>query len=203
MAESIGSALKQSAPWRRGIAWWLVLVEGIIIVGIGLFLIIAPDSALSTVRGILGGFLVFNSVLGLLSGLRGEHQASRVTQYRLARGGIGLLAGLMVVLQPIFDYVDAEAARTILGVGLLLWGALGLLAIFTTFRETGMSWSALILSGIAILFAVLIFTNDSDDHSFVRPLGVIALIIGGILLAYSYLLRQSSLHGDSDVSMPL
>lgn len=193
MTEQFADALRSGAPWRRGISWVLVLIEGAIILGIGLFLVFKPGAAQNTIRGLVGGFLVFNSVLGLLSGLRGEASQSPMAPYRLVRGGIGLVVGLIVVLQPVFEYVDANASRTILGVGLILWGAFGLLATFATLRDEGMRWSNVILSGIAIAFAIMIFATDKNDHSFVRPIGVVALLIGAILLVYGYVLRQNSL----------
>jgi uncharacterized membrane protein HdeD (DUF308 family) len=203
MTDGIGSTLRRSAPWRRGVSWTLVLIEGLIVIGIGLFLIFKPDAALSSIRGLTGGFLIFNSVLELWSGLRSETSSSPRTPYRLVRGGIGLVVGLIVVLQPVFEYVDANAARTILGVGLALWGAFGLLEAFATPNDAGVRWSTVIMSGLAIAFAVMIFATDLDDHPFVRPVGVIALIVGAILLGYSYVLQQKSTQAGGGDALPI
>ena len=190
MSSRIDEALRQGTPWHRGIPWWLVLLEGLLVLGIGLFLAFQPDAARSTIRGLIGAFLIFNSVLAIASGLRPATRQLPMAPYRLLRGGIGLFAGLMVVLQPVFDYVDAEAARTILAVGLTLWGVIGLYAAFATHAEGGFRWNAIILSGLSILFAIMLFRTSASDNPFVAPVGIAAIIIGAILLAYAYVLYR-------------
>jgi uncharacterized membrane protein HdeD (DUF308 family) len=192
VADRIGAALKRHAPWRPGISWMLVLIEGAIVFAIGLIFVFKPGAALSTVRGLTGAFLLFNSLLGLWSGLRGPYADAPEARFRLARAGIALIVGVIVVLQPVFEYIDANAARTILGVGLLLWGALGLLSAFAGTRVSGRSWGAVIVNVLAIAFAIMIFATDLDDHPLVRPVGIIALVAGCILLAYGYLLRRDA-----------
>lgn len=191
MTSRFDGVVRQGLPWRRGIPWWLVLVEGIIVLAIGLFLTVQPDAARSTVRGLIGAFLIFTSVLGIASGLRPATRNLPMAPFRLLRGGIGLLTGLVVVLQPIFDYVDADAARTILAVGLTLWGLIGLYAAFATHDEGGFRWNTVILSGLSIAFAIMLFRTSASDNPFVRPVGIVAIIIGAILLAYAYVLFRS------------
>lgn len=191
MTSRFDGVVRQGLPWRRGIPWWLVLVEGIIVLAIGLFLTVQPDAARSTVRGLIGAFLIFTSVLGIASGLRPANRNLPMAPFRLLRGGIGLLTGLVVVLQPIFDYVDADAARTILAVGLTLWGLIGLYAAFATHDEGGFRWNTVILSGLSIAFAIMLFRTSASDNPFVRPVGIVAIIIGAILLAYAYVLFRS------------
>ncbi len=161
-------------------------------IAIGLFLTVQPDAARSTMRGLIGAFLIFSSVLAIFSELRPATRNLPMAPYRLLRGGVGLLTGLVVVLQPVFDYVDADAARTILAVGLALWGLIGLYAAFATHDEGGLRWNTVILSGVSIAFAVMLFGTSAGDNPFVRPVGIVAMIIGAILLAYAYVLHRSS-----------
>jgi uncharacterized membrane protein HdeD (DUF308 family) len=202
MSSRMEQVVQQGLPWRRGIPWWLVLVEGILVLGIGLFLAFQPDSARSTIRGLIGLFLIFNSLLGIVSGLRPATRNQPMAPYRLLRGGIGLFAGLMVVLQPVFEYVDADATRTILAVGLTLWGLIGLYAAFATHDEGGFRWNTIVLSGLSIVFAVMLFRTSSSDNPFVEPAGYVAIIVGLILLAYAYVLYRSTTTAIPDQTAP-
>ncbi|MGH2533530.1 MAG: DUF308 domain-containing protein [Thermomicrobiales bacterium] len=137
MSNRLATTLQQGLPWRKGIPWGLVVVQGVLILGIGLFLLLRPDAARTTIRGLIGAFLIFSSVLGIGAGLRESTRNLPMSPYRLLRGGIGLIVGVLVVLQPVFDYIDDDAARTILAVGLTLWGLIGLYAAFATHDEVG------------------------------------------------------------------
>jgi uncharacterized membrane protein HdeD (DUF308 family) len=192
VSKRMEAALQQGLPWRKGIPWWLVLVEGALIIALGLYLYFQPDSARSTVRGLIGAFLIFNSVIGIAAGLRETTRNLPMSPYRLIRGGVGLLVGLIVVLQPIFTYIDADATRTILAVGLTLWGLIGLYGAFATHDEGGFRWNTVILSGLSIALAIMLFSSGDTANSLLEPIGIIAIVVGFVLIAYSYALYRNS-----------
>jgi uncharacterized membrane protein HdeD (DUF308 family) len=192
VSKRMEAALQQGLPWRKGIPWWLVLVEGALIIALGLYLYFQPDSARSTIRGLIGAFLIFNSVIGIAAGLRETTRNLPMSPYRLIRGGVGLLVGLIVVLQPIFTYIDADATRTILAVGLTLWGLIGLYGAFATHDEGGFRWNTVILSGLSIALAIMLFSSGDTANSLLEPIGIIAIVVGFVLIAYSYALYRNS-----------
>lgn len=199
MSRRMESTLQQGLPWRKGIPWWLVLVEGVLIIALGLYLVFQPDAARSTVRGLIGAFLIANSVIGIGAGLSNATRHLPMSPYRLIRGGIGLLVGLLVILQPVFKYVDADATRTILAVGLTLWGLIGLYGSFATHNEGGFRWNTIILSGLSIALAIMLFMSGDTTNSLIKPIGIIAMVVGGVLIAYSYALHRT---GQSPVAQP-
>jgi drug/metabolite transporter superfamily protein YnfA len=96
MASGARRFLGQSVPWRANIPWWVPLAEGIFALVVGVFLVFWTEESGRVILWAIGGFLLVNSVIWILSELRAE--ASRA---RLVRGGIGLIVGLLVVIQPI------------------------------------------------------------------------------------------------------
>ncbi|MGH2533531.1 MAG: DUF202 domain-containing protein [Thermomicrobiales bacterium] len=45
---------------------------------------------------------------------------------------------------------------------------------------------------MCIVFAVLLFSSGSNDNSLVEPVGIVAIIVGVILLAYAYVQYRGS-----------
>src|SRR5690349_20801374 len=119
MAEQAKATLQKGIPWRRGLAWWIVGIEGALLLAAGIYVVAAPDSARDTVRFLIGAFLLANSVGFAMAGLRPAALANPMTPYRMLAAGAGLTVGILVVVQPFSDYITDDSARVILATGLL------------------------------------------------------------------------------------
>ena len=58
---------KAALPWRKGIAWWLVLIEGMVFLGVGLYMVIATEDTSDLLGKILAATL---GVMGLAELIR-------------------------------------------------------------------------------------------------------------------------------------
>lgn len=124
MDEKAKDLVRVGAPWRRGIFWSLVVIEGLVVLGIGAYMVWAASDARDIVRQLIAVVLLINSASLAWNGLR--NRAHPTAAFQALRGGIGLAIGVIVVLENWANYLSDDAARYILGLGLLAYGALGL-----------------------------------------------------------------------------
>jgi uncharacterized membrane protein HdeD (DUF308 family) len=200
MTDRAKGMLMQTAPWRRGIGWPIIAIEALLAIGVGIYVIADPDGSKSAVRQILGAALLINGVLRIYAGFRESAQSLPAAPYRLVSGGIGLTVGLIVVLEPVSDYIDADAARVILAGGLLAFGVIGLAAAVGTRESGGLRIGAVITAAIYIVFAALFFYNVRHDNLNVKIFGYLLLIFGVLLGAYAYVLYRGAQQGDAAAS---
>ncbi|WP_374686967.1 DUF308 domain-containing protein [Promineifilum sp.] len=116
---------KSAAPWRKGIAWWVVLLEGVALLALGLAMFFAKQ----TTHHILGWIVaVALTVSGALSLYLSQKTTRRdeVRLWTMIHGGIGLAAGLLVILLLLFNSFLEGPGLTILGLGCLAYGGVGL-----------------------------------------------------------------------------
>jgi uncharacterized membrane protein HdeD (DUF308 family) len=198
MSEQAMALAQKGVPWRRGVAWWIVGIEGAILTVVGIYVVAAPDDARDIVRQIIGWFLLANAVLAIAASLRGDGPTNPITPYRMLAAGVGLTVGLLVALEPVSDYVDSDAAKVILALGLLGHGLIGLVGAFATRASGGLRRGALIGGGLNVAIALLLFYNVRKDALDPRWFGIIAIIGGVLVLGFAYMLYRD-LHSQSTV----
>jgi uncharacterized membrane protein HdeD (DUF308 family) len=202
MQEQAKSALTSSAPWRRGVAWPIVAIEGLVLLGLGIYMLADTEGARDVVLFVIGAVLLVNGALEILAAFRTPELA--ITRYRLIRGTSGVIIGGLVVLEPISDDLDKTAARFILAVGLFAYGIIGLAATVINRNENGIRIGALVASGLCIVLGILFLTGDEGDSSRVELAGVIGLVFGVLLLAYAfYLYRGKSAEATASATPPV
>lgn len=165
--------------------WWFALIQGFVALGIGLFMLLDPGSA-STLAVLLGS--IYLLVAGVMLTLRGlAARRARKGTLLLIRGLAGLVIGAVILLFGLFDLGSDETARTILAVGLIIFGAIGLFTSLFQRQGKPFSWgpllvnAALLVWGLLILFSSLNLTTVS---------GWILIIIGVVVILYTVLGRK-------------
>ncbi len=140
MADAALSALHRVAPWRQAVGWKIVLAEGAVALAIGVIILLQPDAARATFRQILGVALLLSSGLGAGAAFLAFYSVGVRMQehrFRLFGGGIGMTVGLLVILEPFSASVGGEAGRSLLAVGLLVYGLFELAAGIAGFGSRG------------------------------------------------------------------
>ena len=191
MAEQAKATLQRGVPWRRGLAWWIVGLEGVLLLAAGIYVVAAPDDAKDAVRVIIGAFLLANAVSTAMAGLRAAALSNPGMPYRMLAAGSGLTVGIICVLQPWSENITDNAARVILALGLLVYGAVGLAAAFATRATGGMRMGALVISAVMILFAIVLFYNVRNETLSMRWFGYAALAAGVLLCGYAFALFKA------------
>lgn len=176
------SIMEQITPWKADTLWWIVVAEGVLALLIGIYFIVLPTEAGGRLIQLIGGYLLVTSVIAIyeLMSHKGEPEG---TPGRWIRVGIGLIVGLVALFYPMTVTIDAAAAATILALGLLIVGIMGIYAIIRTHAVTGWRWGNMIVYTLYVLLAVMVFYNNITG-SVSRALPVLGwlLVLGGIAL---------------------
>jgi uncharacterized membrane protein HdeD (DUF308 family) len=195
MASGARRFLGQSVPWRANIPWWVPLAEGIFALAVGVFLVFWTEESGRVILWAIGGFLLVNSIIWILSGLR----AAEASRARLVRGGIGLIVGLLVVIQPFTEYMSVEAALMVLAVGLV---AIGLIGLFDTLWHRAGGWGSVIFAVLTLAVGGLLIYQMASGVSVTSWIGYIAIVLGILLVGYAFALYKRRRELPGTTSMP-
>ena len=191
MSETARDLLKRGVPWRAGIAWQLVAIEGVVILGIGIYMVVAANDARDIVRQLIAAVLLIHSAGLVLNAIR--NRAHPMAVFQALRGGAGLAVGIIVALAQWGDYLPEDAARYILGVGLITYGGIGVIeAVIAARGEPDLRVSSLVTAVVTILLGVLLLTGGAETgEGRIRVLGSVAIIAGLLLIAYAAWIRRN------------
>ncbi|MCC6312637.1 MAG: DUF308 domain-containing protein [Thermomicrobiales bacterium] len=185
MSDRAKALVKGNAPWRRDVAWQVVGVEGLALLAVGLYIVVRPDQARDVTRALIGLALLLLSLQQIANSFR--NPTHPFMPFQMLRGGIGATVGLLVALEPLVRSLTPEAARLILGAGLLVVGAIGLIGLLFTRSIEALHLESVITSTLTIAFGlVLLFGSTSG----VNMLGWVALIGGLGLVVYAFILAR-------------
>ena len=183
MGERAKSLALRSVPWREGIGWPVVAVEGIALLAIGLFMVFRAEDAADVTRTLLGLVLLVLSLQQIVAAFR--QPGHSFTPFQMLRGGIGVTIGLLVSLQPLVAAFSDDAARVVLGVGLLVVGAIGLIGLLTARNADRVRIESVVTAALTIGFGFVLLAGDGRGAPM---LGWIIAIAGLGLLVYAALL---------------
>jgi len=152
--------------------WWLVLLEGIAGLLIGILLLTEPGATLFTIVVFLGVYWLVIGVLDLVMLFVDRTQWG----WKLFSGIVGIAAGLVVVRHP--WWATALIPTT------LVWiiGIFGIVIGIATFIRAfmGGGWASAILGVISIVLGALLLTNTVESTVVLLYLVGIWAIIGGL-----------------------
>jgi uncharacterized membrane protein HdeD (DUF308 family) len=165
--------------------WWLALIQGLVALGIGLFMLLDPASATRLAVLLAAVYLVIAGVVYTVRSLsaRGGGRANLL----LIRGLAGLLAGLVILLFGAFELASPETLRVVLAIGLIIFGAIGL---FTSLLMRGgkpLAWAPVLVNAALLVWGLLIFLSTL---SLPTVSGWILVIIGVVVIVYTFLGRK-------------
>jgi len=194
------SAVDKGAPWKRGTAWWVVLTEGVVGLVVGVLLLLT-DLGTSLAIDLLGLLLLINSLLAVYQLFRGQIAPAHVALVSF-RSGAGVTTGILVLIGSwaigSTDQVT-RALAVILGVGLFIFGLVGLVSgVLQRRAGQGLPVAALIVAAGCLLVGLLLTLNGIAGYDQVKGtfkvLGLLLIVAGGALAVYGYMLktRQAS-----------
>ena len=168
------------------VPWWLVLLEGIAAVIIGIFLLTSPGIPLFALVQITGFFWLIGGIFRIVS----IFVDSSSWGWKLLGGIIGILAGLVVLQHPLWSTLLLPAVYVIiLGIqGIILGGA----SLVMAFRGGG--WGTGVLGVLSIILGVVLLLNPLFIGIAVLPfvLGAFALVGGSLAVVAAFMMRGGS-----------
>jgi hypothetical protein len=194
MAEQQSSKLTESAkaalPWRKGIPWGWVLLEGILMVAIGLFLVLAQEQARVSFGLILAAALAISGAIQLLAAWRAK-QAGSPSPIGWIRGGVGFGLGLLLLILILVNALSLQAGRVILGIGCLAYGGLGAYMLYLK-RQDGIRLPEILSSTLFLLIGLLLIIA-AFGGGLLSTITVIAsvllMLFGAFLILWALVLR--------------
>jgi len=167
------------------VKWWLVLIEGIAVLILGILFITSPGVTLATTVVFLGIYWLVDGIISIVRIF--TKSTDTHWGWLLARGILGIIAGILVLQHPLVATFMVPAVLVIvLGIDGIVIGTIGLVQAFK-----GGGWSAGILGALSILFGLILLFNVQIGV-LVLPfvLGILGLIGGIVLIVMSFKLRQ-------------
>ena len=118
----VTQAAKGAVPWRKGIAWWVVLLEGLALLALGLYVFFAKPTTAVILGWVVALSLLASGAFSFYLSLQATERTP-VRQWTLIHGAVGVAAGLLAI---VIQFVSPGAALTVLGLGCLAYGGVGL-----------------------------------------------------------------------------
>ena len=167
------------------IPWWLVLLEGIAAVVIGILLLTSPGITLFALIQVIGFFWLIGGILGIV----GIFIDSSLWGWKLVSGILGILAGIVVLQHPVWSSILIPAILVIfLGIQAIISGGAGLVLAFQ-----GGGWGRGILGVLNIILGLVLLFNPLIGVA-VLPfmLGSISFIGGLSAIVIAFKMRGGS-----------
>lgn len=181
MSETMTPSLNVT-PGTHLFPWWLVLIQGLITLILGIFLLYYPYGTLLVLVTFLGAYWFISGLFGLISLAIDRTDAG----WKLLFGILGIIAGIAILTYPLYStFVVPYIFIILVGV----WGLImGFMSLFAAFKGGG--WGAGIIGILLIIFGCLILANPVVS-TLLLPfiLGVFGIIGGIAAIIGSFMLK--------------
>jgi uncharacterized membrane protein HdeD (DUF308 family) len=161
------------------IPWWLVLIQGISALIIGIFLLTAPLATTFFLVQFLGVYWLVSGIFQIVAIFVDQ----TAWGWKLFAGILGVLAGFAVINHPLLaPFLVTNVLVIILGIQGIIVGIIGLVQAFQ-----GAGWGAGIMGGLSILFGILLLASPfAAALALPWVFGVFAVVggIAGIIAAF-------------------
>jgi uncharacterized membrane protein HdeD (DUF308 family) len=196
MAEDL---IDRGAPWSPRTSWTLVLVEGVLVVLMGLVFIFKPLGGTSTTLQLVGFVLLAGSLVTAFQLWRHEYRPD-LEVLAAFRAGSGVTVGSVVIVATFLTAVTEAVTATlavVVGVGFVVFGVVGLAGSLVRREiDAPLPLASLVLNAVLGLAGLLLLFagaagSDTVDGLF-NLLGVLLIATGLALCGYAYMLRQAA-----------
>ncbi len=189
----VADTARSALPWQKGIAWWLVLIEGIVLTALGLYMFFAQASANTIIGWIIALTLVVGGAVSLSLSLKAPDN-SPARQWTLIHGIVGLAAGGIAIVLQLLNALSLQFALTLLGIGCLAFGGVGLYMLLnkelSALRRISVLSTVLflLLGGLLLLQALGVGTLATT----LQIINMIILIGGIALIIWAFVLKNDA-----------
>ena len=162
------SATRSEPP----VPWWLILLEGISLVILGILLLSSPGMTVVVLIQFMGIYWFVSGIFKIIS----IFLDSSMWGWKLLAGIVGILAGIIVVQHPIWSPVVIGATLIIIvGIQGIVMGGV---SVYQAFKGAG--WGAGLLGILSIFFGLVLLLNPVLGAAALPwVLGILG-IVGGI-----------------------
>lgn len=155
------------------IPWWLVLIQGIAAIILGILLFVRPTYTIIILIQFLGVYWLITGIFSIVSLTWDRSQWG----WKVTSGILGILAGILIIKNPLWStlFVPATLALLLGGIGVLI----GIFQLIDAFRSSGIGVG--ILGGFNIILGFILITRPVIAGFALSWILAGVLIVGGIL----------------------
>jgi len=173
------AAATEAKQAKAGFPWWLVLIEGILAIIVGLLLLVYPVKTFVALSFFVGIWWFINGIFDIVM-IFFDHS---MWGWKLFMGIVGIIAGAFLFNEVLRGAVTLAYVTTLfIGFMGLFYGILGIIRGFQ-----GGGWGAVLLGAVSVLFGILILTNVfATSLALPWVFGIFAIIggIGALFMAF-------------------
>jgi uncharacterized membrane protein HdeD (DUF308 family) len=177
------TAAQVSRSEEEMVPWWLILIEGIALILLGVLLLIKPGMTAIFFVQFLGIYWLLAGVFKIISIFLDRSMWG----WKLFAGALGIIAGIIVIQYPIWSpTVLGSWIVILLGIQGIIYGGVG---VFQAFKGAG--WGAGILGAVSILFGVYLLANiGAATLALPWVVGVLALVGGVVAIVMAFRVKS-------------
>jgi len=163
------------------------MISSVILIIVGLFLVIRPESTLSLISYVLGGILV---IIGTTSLVNYYKDKNSISTFELTYGILSLIAGLVIILNP---KALVSLIPFVLGVWILISSLMKLKYVWDLNDTKNKSWitSLIITILMLILGIILVFNPFSGAVAITRMIGIFVIIYAVLDMVQSSIIKKN------------
>ncbi len=163
--------------------WWLVLLEGIALIIVGLFLLTDPAITAVVLVQVLGIYWLIKGIFDIVS----IFIVQQGRGWRLFSGILGIIAGIVILNHPLWSpLVVGSVLVIVVGILGIFMGAMSLINAFQ-----GEGWGRGILGVVSIILGIyLVFNAGLATLALPWVLGIFALVGGVAAIFMSFKVRR-------------
>ena len=171
------------SPQGTPIPWWVVLLQGISAIIIGVLLLTSPGVTMLALVTFLGVYWLITGIFSIVA----IFIDSTAWGWKLFSGVIGILAGLLILQHPLISTIIVPATAVwVMGIFGVIIGVINLIQAFQ-----GGGWGIGILGALSILFGVVLMANPLIGAAALPfVLGSFGLVFGIFALVAAFRLRS-------------
>jgi hypothetical protein len=173
-----------------GNAWWLPLIQGIIAIALGLFILLAQQTALIWIGTAAALYMLVAGLVLLVNVLFSRRRS--LGSLTGIRGIAGVIIGGGLLIVSWFNLTDLATTYTLIAIGLIIFGGLGVAALIFEGRGCLTRLIGLAINGLLVLWGILIFVSRSQGFDLALITAVVLLALGAILIVYAFLSRGNA-----------
>ena len=149
----------------KGIPWWLILLQGIALVILGLLLLTSPGATLLILVQFLGIWWLVQGLFQIVS----IFIDSSLWGWKLFAGILGIVAGIIILQHPLWSAILVPGVVIIiLGIQALIFGVVELVQAFQ-----GGGWGIGLLGALSIIFGIVLLAHP------LIGVAVLPFVLGG------------------------
>ncbi len=180
---------------ERQSAWWVVLLEGIAALILGVLFLRSPGNSLLALTVFLGAYWLARGIIGIIDlGIGPRFTLG----WRLFASILSIVAGLFVLAYPVMSAALLPVVSiVVLGIDALIYGGVNIYH-----GVTGAGPGSMVLGVFDLLVGIVLLATPYQTALAVPFVLGIMLILGGITLVVVSLWVKSQLHHLSHIVSP-